>query len=145
MREQRLLIVKVKGLHPVRFVGKVVVGNNELNIFLVGVNQGADSIVDAPAHRLIVRVDSQVLPRSIKDNKLRQQRVSLGERMPEKREVVSHRHDGFSAASDSQRLETLTVDERKIEPFSSCVAVRFDVVQDEDGLHERGGAAWAAA
>ncbi len=28
------------------------------------------------------------------------------------------------------------------EPISSCVAVRFDVVQDEDGLHDRGGSAW---
>ena len=31
------------------------------------------------------------------------------------------------------------------EPFSSCVAVGFDVVQDEDGLHDRGRSAWAAA
>lgn len=31
------------------------------------------------------------------------------------------------------------------EPFSSCVAVGFDVVQDENGLHDRGGAARAAA
>jgi alkylated DNA nucleotide flippase Atl1 len=31
------------------------------------------------------------------------------------------------------------------EPFSSCVAVGFDVVQNEDGLHDRGGSAWAAA
>jgi hypothetical protein len=32
-----------------------------------------------------------------------------------------------------------------IEPFSSCVAVCFDAVQNEDGLHDRGGSAWAAA
>jgi len=32
----------------------------------------------------------------------------------------------------------------KIEPFSSCVAVGFDVVQNEDGLHDCGGSAWAA-
>jgi hypothetical protein len=32
-----------------------------------------------------------------------------------------------------------------IEPFSSCVAVGFDVVQDEDGLHDRGRAARATA
>ena len=31
------------------------------------------------------------------------------------------------------------------EPFSSCVAVGFDAVQDEDGLHDRGRSAWAAA
>lgn len=30
------------------------------------------------------------------------------------------------------------------QPFSSCVAGRFDAVQDEDGPHDRGGAAWAA-
>lgn len=28
-----------------------------------------------------------------------------------------------------------------MEPFSSCVAVGFDVVQDKDGLHDRGRAA----
>ena len=31
------------------------------------------------------------------------------------------------------------------EPFSCCVAVGFDVVQNKDGLHDRGGAAWTAA
>ncbi len=31
------------------------------------------------------------------------------------------------------------------EPFSSCVAVGFDVVQDKDGLHDRGRSSWAAA
>jgi hypothetical protein len=31
------------------------------------------------------------------------------------------------------------------EPFSSWVAVRFDVVQDDDGLRDRGGAAGTAA
>ena len=30
-------------------------------------------------------------------------------------------------------------------PFASCVAVGFDVVQDEDGLHDRGRAAWTTA
>jgi hypothetical protein len=30
-----------------------------------------------------------------------------------------------------------------IQPFSSCVAVGLDVVQDEDGLHDRGRSAWA--
>ncbi|RNH93624.1 restriction endonuclease, partial [Micromonospora aurantiaca] len=39
-----------------------------------------------------------------------------------------------------------TVDPRFFhEPFSSCVAVGFDAVQDEDGLHDRGRSAWAAA
>lgn len=32
-----------------------------------------------------------------------------------------------------------------MEPFSSCVAVGLDVVQDEDGLHDRGGAARTTA
>ena len=32
-----------------------------------------------------------------------------------------------------------------IEPFSSCVAVGFDVVQNEAGLHDRGRATRAAA
>ena len=44
-----------------------------------------------------------------------------------------------------QRGSRATDRPHSIEPFSSCVAVGFDVVKHEDGLHDRGCAAWAAA
>lgn len=69
----------------------------------------------------------------------------IGLALPRSSRTLRNVNRPESAGRRLPRFRRPMVSGTMTEPLSSCVAVGFEVVQDEDRLHDRGHSPWAAA